>query len=56
MTTTTNIFHIIILPILIYICWKAYKGEPTYSSLYLLFVGLATVGLGYHLYRLESNF
>lgn len=51
----TWIFHIILLPILIYASWKAYNNEPTYSGIYLLLVVLASIGFIYHSYKLIEN-
>lgn len=48
---STYLFHIVVLPILIYAGWMAYKGKEN-KGLYLFVVGLALVGLFYHSFRL----
>lgn len=49
-----NLFHLIILPLLVYASWTAYEGRPTISWIYLLFVVLGSVGVLYHLARLSK--
>lgn len=49
---STYLFHIVILPILIYAGWVAYKGEcQTHTGLYLFVVGLAFIGFLYHFFK-----
>jgi len=54
MSVHTNLFHVVVLPLLIYASWTAYEGRPASSWIYMMFVVLASVGLLYHLARLSG--
>lgn len=55
MTKSTYLFHVIVLPILIYAGWVAYTGRcATQHGLYLFVIGVTVVGLVYHTLKLTS--
>ena len=49
-----NVFHIALLPLVIYACWTAYTGKPTHGWIYALIVAIAILGLPFHVSRLLS--
>lgn len=50
----TNLFHIVVLPLLAFASWKAYIDQPTYAGIYLILIGLAAVGFAFHTYKLTK--